>query len=174
MLFVACLGVLSCPAAAQILSIHVTDSHDPVMAFTPYTYTIDYSFNTLSGESATIIDQLPLWAQFDSATGGGIYDPSTHSVQWEVQQTSGSSVSVTVFPHPPIPLCGEGTYSYEFQNTATISYLTNSETYTEPTTINVLLTVGSTCVPEFPSVAVPVITGITFFVVACMIRRYHR
>jgi hypothetical protein len=162
---------LTCPAAAYILlDIDLTDSQDPVMAFTSYSYTISYMYNTPGGGDATIIDQLPPEVSFESATGGGIYDSATHSVRWDVGQTFRSTVLVTVIPDRiPFPVCDiQQPQSVIIQNTATISKLTESRIDTEPTTIIVPVPV---CSPEFPSTILPVTMIIGFLGAVLYIQR---
>jgi hypothetical protein len=172
-LFVTSIIGIACPAAAYtIVSIDVTDSQDPVLAMTPYTYTIDYTFNTVGAGSATIIDQLPPEVSFNSATGGGIYDSATHSVRWDVPQTLGNSVSVMVIPDRlPFPACVvQHPPNVVIQNTATISFSTQLDTDTEFTAIAMPVPV---CGPEFPTMAVPAIIGLLTCIISCAIRKYQ-
>ena len=160
-LLITCIAAVICPASAYvILSADVCDSQDPVMAFSPFSYTIDYTFNTMGSGSATILDQLPPEVSFVSASGGGMYDSATHSVRWDVGQTFGSSVSVTVMPdHVLIPDCMVQVPPLVIQNTATISWNTDSVPDLESTTI---LMPEPICSPEFPSMLLPasLITGV--------------
>ena len=173
-ILVTCILVLTCPVVAQyvILSIDVTDSQDPVMAFTSYTYTIDYTFNTMGGGPATIIDQLSPEVSFVSASGGGVYDSATHTVRWDVGQTFGSSVSVTVIPdNILIPTCMVQMPPLLIQNTATITWSSHSAPDTESTTILVPV---PTCSLEFPSVAVPALISLAAGVFFGAIRKYRQ
>lgn len=159
------------PAAAYIwVSIDVTDSQDPATGFSEYTYAISYQYNTPIAGTATIIDNLPPEVTFKSATGGGTYESATHSVHWEVPQTLGDTVSVTVSPDQvPVPPCDvQQPSSVVIQNTASISRSTESATDTEFTTVILPVPV---CSPEFPSPAVPVAIGIVISAIACVMRR---
>jgi hypothetical protein len=124
----------------------------------------------MGGGDAKIIDQLPPEVSFDSATGGGMYDSATHSVHWDVGQTFGSTVLVTVIPDRiPVNACNvQQPPSVVIQNTATISKLTESKTDTELTTIIVPVPV---CSPEFPSIFLPGTMIIGFLGAMLLIQR---
>jgi len=72
------------------------------------TYTISY-FNDaeVSAENVVITDNLPSQAEFVSASDGGLYDPTTHSVSWDLNTLpafSGGSCSLAVSVHGSVSI----------------------------------------------------------------------
>ena len=54
---------------------------------TPFTYRVSITLDaggTQNVSNARFVDTLPPGAQFVSATGGGVYDPGTHTVAWSL------------------------------------------------------------------------------------------
>jgi hypothetical protein len=177
MVIVLCIMALICPAAAQgILFIDVTDSQDPVYESTPYIYTINYAFdNQASG--ASIIDHLPFEVRFDSATGGGIYDSTTHSVLWDVSETFAGSVSVTVISDQiPFHTCVGLPQSVGIQNRAVITMILPSgpESAIRDEFTTIIVPVPTCGFPEFPSPYLPAIAIIGVLGVVYYIKRTRK
>lgn len=176
-LMALCGILLAGPAAADlVMTIDISDSGDPVMNGTMFTYTIEYNLDSPATVSGVIVDQLPEEVSFVSATGGGLYDSGTHTVRWDVPATSGiSTVSVTVNPdRVPFPACSfTAAGPVVTVNTATISAPPSPETVTVTETTGVVATVP-VCIPEFPSALVPAGAAAGFLTVAGLTRRTRR
>ena len=80
------------------LAIDKSDSSDPVDPGTNLIYTLQITNNGPSDSTgAVIVDALPSGVSFVSATDGGTYDPSSHTVSWAIGTlANGASISVNI------------------------------------------------------------------------------
>lgn len=83
---------------APVLHLHKTAASDPAAAGALLTYTLQYenSGNT-PATGVRIVETLPPTVTFQSASGGGVYDPDHRTVTWTIGNlVSGGSGSCTV------------------------------------------------------------------------------
>ena len=91
------------------LGIEKTDMPDPVLPGATITYTITYDNlqNSFDVHNVVIIDYLPSETVFVSASDGGVYDPASHTVTWNIGTLPAGSgpfsvtLEVTVDPSTP-------------------------------------------------------------------------
>ena len=75
------------------LGIEKNDTPDPVLPGSTITYTITYDNlgNSFDVHNVVIVDHLPIETTFVSASDGGVYDPVSHTVTWNIGTLSAGS-----------------------------------------------------------------------------------
>ncbi len=91
-------SVISTVHSDHVLHITKTDAPDPVEKGAALTYTISWSVSGNEPADAVVItDPLPFGTQFVSASDGGVYDPVTKMITWNLgDKAPGDSGSVTL------------------------------------------------------------------------------
>ncbi|MCX6031445.1 MAG: hypothetical protein NT169_19370 [Chloroflexi bacterium] len=99
-------STVSTVRSAHVLAVTKTDVPDPVEAGANLTYTISWNVSgTEPARDAVIVDTLPDHVSFVSATGGGVYDPTTRKITWnlgELMTPQNGSFTVIVKVDTPL------------------------------------------------------------------------
>lgn len=100
----ALFGQFSIPLYNPEIKVTKTDGVDLAAPGDQLTYTIDYeNYGYNAADDVVIVDTLPEKVTFVSATNGGVYNPATRTVKWEVGtlaigQTGQVAVTVALDP----------------------------------------------------------------------------
>jgi len=127
------------------IGITKSDSPDPVYAGANLTYTLQIINNGPSDSTgATVLDTLPAGVTFVSATDGGAYNSSSHTVIWTtgaLAEDASTSVSVTVTVNDSTI----GTiYNIAIADANEDDNNPANDTASEDTTVNILTDIGIT------------------------------
>jgi uncharacterized repeat protein (TIGR01451 family) len=99
-------STISTVRSSHVLAVTKTDAPDPVEAGANLTYTINWSVTgNEPARDAMIVDTLPNLVSFVSATGGGVYDPATRKITWnlgELMTPQNGSFTVVVKVDAPL------------------------------------------------------------------------
>ncbi len=151
----ALFGQFSIPLYNPELRITKTDGVDQAAPGDQLTYTIDYeNYGYGPADGVVIVDTLPEHVSFVSATGGGVYDPATHTVRWELGTVAVGQQGQVAAIVQVAPVLEAGTYT--FTNAVVISTTTpgeldltdNSDTDDTTVTAAVELEIDKTAAPD--------------------------
>jgi uncharacterized repeat protein (TIGR01451 family) len=99
-------SVTSTVHADHALTVTKTAAPEPVEAGANLTYTINWAVTgNEPSPNATVVDTLPAHVDFVSATGGGVYDPTTRKITWNLgtlMTPQSGSFTVVVAVHTPL------------------------------------------------------------------------
>gem|GEM_PF-1771655 len=97
--------VVSTIRSSHVLAIEKLAAPEPVEAGDDLTYTVNWAVTgNEPAKDATVVDTLPMSVTFKSATGGGVYDPATHTVTWNLGELmTPKDGSFTVVVNVPAP-----------------------------------------------------------------------
>ncbi len=108
----ALFGQFVIPLYNPELRITKTDGVDQAAPGDQLTYTIDYeNYGSGPADGVVIIDTLPEHVSFVSATGGGVYDPVTRTVTWNVGTVAVGQQGQVTATVQIAPVLEAGTYT---------------------------------------------------------------
>ena len=98
-------SVISTVRSSHTLLIDKTAAPEPVDAGTDLTYTINWEVTgNEPAKDAMVVDTLPALVTFVSASDGGVYDPATRTITWDLGEVmTPESGSLTVVVNVPSP-----------------------------------------------------------------------
>lgn len=144
-------SVISTVRSSHELKIEKTASPDPVEAGSDLTYTIKWAVTgNEPAKNATVVDTLPAGVTFVNASDGGVYDPATRKVTWNLGELmTPKNGTLTVVVNVPAPQYN----NTELVNTVGFSDETPGSTPVQATTTSTIhadhvLTIAKTDAPD--------------------------